>query len=188
MADAEARLLDSSVEAGGGQIQDPAAQAPLPHSGGGGRPVNPLVSTVVQGAENRLVSLAETVGFTVDTPPPGGRGGGAAGGEHANGATAAAADAASPRLYSDVDLGLSKDHWDPLSDARWGQAAATVRDSHATPAQHAHPSRPDVSSWLALRGRFSSAADAMSTPPSHPRFGLRQSTVLPCRIGPGRAC
>ena len=32
----------------------------------------------------------------------------------------------SPRDFSEVDLTLTKDHWDPLSDARWSQAADIV--------------------------------------------------------------
>ena len=119
MADAEARLLDSSMEAPsvarGSMMQAPAGQQAM-------RPANPLVSNVVEGTENRLVAIAETVGFTVNTSPMGRMDSNTPGTvEHAQGS------GAEPRRdFSEVDLALSKDHWDPLSDARWAQAAEIV--------------------------------------------------------------
>lgn len=106
MADAEARLLDSSMEApqggsAGAQIQAPYAQQ------------------MVAGAEDRFATIVETVGFTVNAPPPGdgaARGVGNAENAQLNGA------GPRPRDFSHVDLTLSKDYWDPLSDARWSQA------------------------------------------------------------------
>ena len=77
----------------------------------------------LEGAENRLFAIAETVGFTVDTSPSG-RPGGADG--MANAGHAQTAGPPAPRDFSNVDLTLSKDHWDPLSDARWSRAADIV--------------------------------------------------------------
>ena len=81
---------------------------------------------MVEGAENRLVAIAETVGFTVNSSPMGSPAGGTENG--ANGARHAQHSDApgSPRDFSEVDLTLTKDHWDPLSDARWSQAADIV--------------------------------------------------------------
>lgn len=74
MEDAGQRLLDSSVEAGGavsmslsnGIVPPSASTAgPPPPSG------NPLLAEYSRGADARLASLAETVGFTVNDSGPG---------------------------------------------------------------------------------------------------------------------
>ena len=152
MADAAARLLDSSMEApptagAGGQIQQPSRANPLVSNVDKASTllccshcsvVHPKCSVVIpyvteglmrpqlEGAENRLFTIAETVGFSVNTSPSG-RPGGADGTGNAGHAQAGGPPA--PRDFSNVDLTLSKDHWDPLSDARWSQAANIVSRS-----------------------------------------------------------
>jgi hypothetical protein len=86
-----------------------------------------------------LLSPSQTVGFTVDASPTGRPAGVDAG--HAQ-----AAGAAPPRRdFSEVDLTLSKDHWDPLSDARWSQAADTVSFCENDPIRaFAFPRMPQI--------------------------------------------
>ena len=113
----EQGLLDSSVEASAAPepAPEPAAAAPPAQRG---LLLGEASADFMRDAATRAATIPEALGFTVNGTE-----------DSAASPTTREAQAAAARKYAHIDLGLPKDHWDPLADARWESDTNWGRES-----------------------------------------------------------